>query len=385
MATEALITPALLRWARERDQLSPEDAARRVKVDPTRLLSWESGDTRPSMHQAQSLARALKVPFGCLYLSQPPEEKLALPDLRTIANAARRRPSAELRDMINHALVKQEWYREYQVGEDAPRLSLIGRFSAQSDYKTIAQDVSDTVGIDAELRSSVANADEYLRVLIAKTEVVGVLVLCNGVVENNTHRKLDVKEFRGFAISDEIAPLIFINSDDAKAAQIFTLFHELAHLWIGESGIDSPDFHSAAAVSGSERLCNAVAGEVLVPAAELRAAWDTSKAPEANIMEATKRFKISKRVVLQRAYDIELVTAAVYRQLYSGLTERSHVEKSSSSGGNFYATVYTRNSRTLTNALLTALAEGRVLYTDAARVLDMRVGTLNKVLGRHFG
>src|SRR5207302_1318952 len=140
------------------------------------------------------------------------------------------------------------------------------------------------------LRRKVTDQDGYLRELVGKVEEVGVLVLRSGVVENNTHRKLDVTEFRGFAINDDIAPLVFINGSDARSAQIFTLLHELAHLWIGESAISESVYRSPMPANASERLCNQIAAEVLVPAKELRMIWDNSAHTSAAIDDVARRF-----------------------------------------------------------------------------------------------
>lgn len=157
--------------------MSPEAAARRVKVDREKLLAWESGDARPTFRQAQNLAKALKVPFGALYLPSPPEERLPLPDLRTVGNATRHRPSTEMRDLTNSVLAKQEWYREHQLSETVPRLTFIGRFTVQTDFNVIAADICSTVGIDANLRRNAKGPDEYLRALVTNTESVGILAL----------------------------------------------------------------------------------------------------------------------------------------------------------------------------------------------------------------
>lgn len=387
MTTEAFITPSVLRWARERDGLSTEDAAERLNVKPERLEAWESGTARPTFRQAQAIAQHLSVPFGYLFLSDPPDETLPLPDLRTVADVPAGRASPELEDLLNDALVKQEWYREQQVDDGARPIAFVGRYSLRDDPDTIATDIRNTIHIEQVTRQRAHTRDEYLRLLVEHTEGAGVLVLRSGVVGNNTHRKLRVEEFRGFVISDELAPLIFINGQDARAAQVFTLAHELAHLWVGQSGISNepPAELAEGDANAIERLCNRVASEVLLPSAEFLEAWDRAEGLDRAIDGLATRFKVSSAVVLRRAHELALVTWDEYWFHYNQLIKRRQPQRAGGEGGNFYLTLFARNSRTLTTSLVTALAEGRVLHRDAARLLNVKVATLDTILDHVLG
>ena len=384
MATEAFITPEIVRWARERDQLSTEKAAQRLNVKPERLDAWERGTARPTFRQAQTLAQRLNIPFGYLFLSSPPEERLPLPDLRTIGDQPTRQPSPELRDVVDDALEKQNWYREYQEGEGAEPLSFIGRCTLSDLPDTIAHDIRDTLGIDTGLREKSSTWEEFLRRLIAQTELARVLVLRSGIVGSNTHRSLEVEEFRGFAISDDLAPLVFINSRDAKGAQIFTLAHELAHLWIGASGISNPDYHVPASQQNNavERLSNRTAAEILLPKDEFLASWISSRSAHDNLRALSSRFKVSNMVVLRQALDHHLLTPSHYWELYKELVDSGRRNTKESESGNFYNSFYARNSRTLAAAVIGAVAADRMSYLDASRLLNVRAATLDRVKER---
>lgn len=381
MATEAFITPEILRWARERDQLSTEKAAQRANVKPDRLQAWEKGTARPTFRQAQTLAQRLNIPFGYLFLSSPPEEKVLLPDLRTVGGQPASQPSAELRDTLSDALEKQSWYREYRENEGAEPLEFVGHYSSADAPEKIAASLRGVLGIDAELRERTASWEEFLRTLIARAEHAGILVLRSGIVGSNTHRPLRVEEFRGFAIADDLAPLIFINSRDAKGAQIFTLAHELAHLWVGASGISNPDYQAPASQQSNEveRLCNRTAAEVLLPKDQFRAFWVESRHTPDNLRALSSQFKVSKMVVLRQALDLGFLTRPKYWELYNQLVGTDRQNTNEGEDGNFYNSFYARNSRSLTAAVIESLATDRITYMDAARLLNVRVATLDRI------
>ncbi len=236
------------------------DAASAAGVKPEQLQLWEEGETQPTFRQAQLIAQALHTPFGFFFLSEAPSEDPLLPDLRTVGGAPAGRPSVDLIETVRHAVQRQAWFVEYLQEQGAAPLPFVGRFTTAADPVQVAQDIREVLGVDVE--HGQRKWDVYYRELIEAAERMGVLVMRSGIVGNNTHRKLDVGEFRGFAISHPLAPVVFINSSDAPSARLFTLLHELAHIWLGSSGI------SNAAPGNTRReeiACNAVAGEFLAP------------------------------------------------------------------------------------------------------------------------
>ena len=385
---EALVTPQVIEWARQRYHLAIDTAAEKLKIKPDKLEAWEKGDERPTFRQAQRLAQKLRIPFGYLFLSAPPEEKLPLPDLRIVAGTQPHPPSPNFSDLLNDVLRKQQWYREYQESEGAQPVPFIGRFTLSSSPETIAADIRDTLGINDRMRQESENWEQFLRDFIQKAEGAGILVLRSGIVGNNTYRKLNVEEFRGFAISDDLAPVVFINGQDAKAAQIFTLAHELAHLWIGESGISNPDYRKLSSQQQHliDRFCDQVAAETLLPKQDFLSHWQDNKTLEDNLQALAARYRVSEFVVLRRAYESEKITADDYHTQYQELLADHRRRKSKEGGGNFYLNLLARNSNTLTITLLVATAEGRVSQRDAARLLNVKVKTLpniqNELLSR---
>jgi Zn-dependent peptidase ImmA (M78 family)/DNA-binding XRE family transcriptional regulator len=384
--TKALITPEIVEWARERQNLTIDEVARKVQVKAQRVEAWETGEASPTFRQAQRLAERLYVPFGYLFLSSPPTLNLPLPDLRTVSGEPRESPSPDFLDLISDVIAKQEWCREYLESEDAQPIPFIGTFSRDDDADDIARDIRSYLSINARMRLTARNWEEFLRDFIRRAEDVGVLVMRSGIVGSNTHRHLSVEEFRGFAISDDIAPLVFINGQDAKNAQIFTLAHELAHLWIGESGVSNPNYQeqSFRQINDIERLCNRVAAEVLLPKVDFQLRWQDGLPTERNIQEIARRYRVSRITVLRQAFDQGKIDSETYWEFFQSEIGR-YKKGRADGGGDFYNNLTARNSATLTLALIGATLERRVSHRDAANLLNIRVGTLDSVVDKFFG
>ena len=209
MPSEAFITPRMLAWARLRSGLSTEQLAGKMKIKPARLSAWEDvhREDRPTFKQARRLAKVLHVPFGYLFLTDPPDEDLPLRDLRTRQDSASLSPSPNFLEVAYDALRKQEWYRGYLLEQDASEIPFIGRFDESEDVNVVAEDIRQTLGIDDDLRSGAKGNDDYFRRLVRGCESVGIVVLRNSVVGNDTHRSLNPDEFQGFAEADTLAQL----------------------------------------------------------------------------------------------------------------------------------------------------------------------------------
>lgn len=377
---KAFVQPNMVSWARNRSDLSVEDLAGKLHVKGDRVTAWEEGEDAPTLRQAKNLAKALHVPFGWLYLENPPREKLALPDLRTVRNTEQEGFSPDFRDQLNEVLYKQQQYVELILEDGAEPLPFVGMFSPKDDPRVIAAEIRNALGIDHEMRRNAANWESFLREFILRAEDLGILVMSSGVVGNNTHRPLSVQEFRGFAVSDVYAPLVFINGKDAKAAQIFTLAHELAHLWIGESGVSNQAMDATGVrTKRVETLCNKIAAELLVPRAEMADLWQRKRETGENIHALCRYFRVSALVALYRALDLGYLERTEFDQLYK--LELAHCQraKSSSGGPPPRLTIPARNSHLLTETILAATYEGRVLFRDACRILGAKTGTLEKL------
>lgn len=382
--TQAYITPTVLRWARERARASTDRLAKRLNTNPDKVASWEAGHKHPSFKQAEKIAEVLSIPFGYLFLPGPPKEELPLPDFRRVADTPAEPPSVDVIAVLNDVLFKQQRYREMLIEQGRSALPFVKSFSISTPYRLVAADIREKLAIGF-VRDNCSSRDGFLRGLIGRAELIGILVMRSGIAVGNTRRPLAVDEFRGFAVCDPYAPVIFLNSRDSLAAQVFTFAHEVAHIWIGESGISNP---SLANVEPSEfpqieRVCNAIAAEVLIPTEDLSAAWNDAIDTLQNTEALAKKFRVSRAVALRRAYDLGRVPRKDYVGLYrilSGGAVKADTKKKS--GGDFYNNLIASNSQPLTEAVVFGAMEGRVLFRDAAYMLNISPTLIPKIAER---
>lgn len=253
------VQPALLKWARERSGRSVRDLQRRFP----KLDSWEQGEVEPTLKQLEAFARTTYTPIGFMFLTEPPVEELPVTDFRTMSGVSVSRPSADLLDTLYLCQQRQEWYRDEARSAGEAPLQFVGSMDETAEPVSAATSIRQTLRFDLDQRRQSLTWTDALRRLIDEADTVGILVMVSGIVGSNTHRPLDPEEFRGFALSDPLAPLIFINGADTKAGQIFTLAHEIAHLWLGQSGVSNAD-PEATQRHSVERWCSQVAIEFLV-------------------------------------------------------------------------------------------------------------------------
>lgn len=345
--------------------------------------AWARGETQPTLKQLEAFAKATHAPIGYLFLPEPPVEALPIPDFRTMGGAQIRRPSPDLLEMIYICQQRQEWYRDYarSIGENA--VGFVGSVGLDDDIMTTARRISDTIGFDLEERRQMRTWEEALRRFIGKVDETGVLVMCSGIVLNNNHRRLDPNEFRGFAMADEYAPLVFINGADTKAGQMFTLAHELAHIWLGQSSVDDAQ-PSQIVDERTERWCNRVAAELLVPLAIIRKEFQPEANLQAEIERLARRFKVSSLVVLRRIYDIGSLSYVEMQAAYQDELERI-LAIARRAGGDFYVNQGARLSKRFARALIASTLEGKTLHRDAFRMLGLARQATFQELGRSLG
>ncbi len=369
--SEALVTPRLLTWARERAGLPVDVMAKRAGTTVAKAGAWEAGDARPTFKQASRWANVTHVPFGYLFLTEPPREELPIPDLRTVQRASSPGESADFLDALRDVQFKMDWYRVYREELGASALPFVGRFRDSPTVDAVAKDMRRVLGGAESERAR--SFDEFLTKLVKRAEAAGIWVMRSGVVGTNSSRPLSVELFRGFAISDPIVPLVFLNVRDARAAQIFTLAHELAHIWIGESGISDAFSTPMTGRAGVESLCNSIAAEFLVPREEFRREWDADVGLLENAARLSTRFRVSRIVIAIRARVLNMVAETDFQEFLASERARWRQEREDSpGGGDYYRTARSRNGDGFVRAVLGAAASGGLLLREAGRLLDMK-------------
>ena len=368
MSTRVPVNPDLLHWALERAGIGADALTKKFP----KLNNWLGGELAPTLKQLEAFANTTHTAIGLLFLPQPPEEPLPIPDFRTLPEARLSRPSADLLDVIYLCQQRQAWYRDYQRLHGVEAVTFFRSVSVADKVPGVAAGIAQTIGFDLAERQRSPTWFDALRRLISQVEQAGILVMVSGVVGSNTHRPLNVEEFRGFALADPLAPLIFINGKDSKAAQMFTLAHELAHLWLGESGVSDtqaatqPDEHI-------ERWCNAVAAELLVPLEQLRLVYDPENELYEEMQRLASRFKVSTLVIVRRLFDLGVFDQEMLWTTYRAELERVKALSSrKSSGGDFYNTLSARTGKRFVKALVASTLEGQTQFTDAFRMLGIR-------------
>lgn len=375
---DAHVNPVMLRWALSRSPVSRSHLAKSLKKAESTIEQWLTGEAAPTFRQAQKLAKQLRIPFGYLFLEEPPDEDVALPDFRR--HPASTDLSLDLRDVISDVLRKQDWYRDHRAERDEEPIGFVSRFTINSDVSVVAEDIRATLQFETHVRPE-SQADSFLRAFVTQVEAAGVLVMRNGIVRQATNRALRVEEFRGFSIADPMVPVIFVNNADSNAAQAFTLAHELAHIWIGQGGISDADVTISDEGPGDiEAFCNEVAGELLLPWAALSERWrQRGTAFEDWASQIAREFHVSTVMVARQLWQHQAIGREQFFDFYDREKQNWTSKQAAGSGGNYYLTAPIRNSRRLTQTVLESVEASETSIREASRLLGVKPANLPKL------
>ena len=379
--SKVLINEAVLNWAVERSGKSFDALEDRFP----RIREWASGEAQPTLRQLRDLSKATWTPLGFLFLDAPPEMPLPVKHFRTIDDGTPTSPSVDLLETVQAMQTRQGWMREFLLEEGQDALAFVGAGLGGVDAIELGRLMRVTLGLREGWAADQSTWTEALRMLKDSMESVGILVVINGIVGNNTRRKLNVDEFRGFVLADEYAPLVFVNGADGKAAQIFTLAHELAHLFLGSSAaFDLRDMQPAA--DSTEQACNQGAAEFLVPSGQLLRAWTELNRSAEPFHAGARQFKVSEIVVARRALELDLISKDDFLMFYQDYAGRDRQPASKRpTGGDFWANQNFRIGKRFGVAVVRAAREGRLLYSEAYRLTGLFGRTFEKFATRLEG
>lgn len=365
------IRPDMLRWAFQRAGYVEEKA---VEAFPL-LADWLSDKKKPTVNQLQNFARKFHVPLGYLFLNRIPEERIPFPMFRGDAGTTEHF-DLDVYDTVTAISSRQSWLEDYLVENAIETCQLVATVSIQTPIGVAVSRLRQVLKLEPTWAFSLVTSDAAVNTLTQRLEDVGIFIAYNGVVGNNTHRKLKVSECRGFALVNDKAPYIFVNSDDSKNAQLFTLIHETAHIMLGVSAGHAGDENGNQDVH--ERYCDMMAAEFLVPAEVLRAIWN------GDIKKMALRFKVSEIVVARRAHDIGLLNDDAYRNFWMEYSHRPIKEKKRSGGGDFFLSSVKRVGKLFAIHVRNAVNSRQLSYTEAYRLTGLHGSTYQHFMANNI-
>lgn len=384
MNERAYITPKVLKWARESARISRESIASKISVKEEKIKEWEEGKSFPTMNQAKNLAKKYRRPFAILFLPDIPKDFYPLQDFRKKGSTPLSTSSLFI---IREIQQKQSWVRDLYVESDESKLPFVGKFSIKDKPENVARDILETLNIQPGKYITRNPLKEW----IEAAETQGIFVSRTSFIHSRL--KIDPNELQGFAIADEYAPFVFINSKDWNSSQLFTLVHELAHIWIVESGISNQIEQVAQNRSKYhpvELFCNEVAANVLMPASEMRNFNNKILENPSKVFNSYKRLGVSTLALLFRLKKLNLISSKKYFSLKKTATyefetflkkqvEASEKKKEDKGGPNYFLLQMNRNGRLFTQTVLDTFKNGIVEPALASSLLNVKINKFQKL------
>ncbi|MDI6619350.1 MAG: ImmA/IrrE family metallo-endopeptidase [Clostridiales bacterium] len=376
------IAPEVMNWVMQRVEVE------KISMPLfNNIQQWKTGNKKPTFNQVEKLSKATNIPLGYFFLKNPPKEDLPILKCRTIDSLKSQNPSRNLIDTVHSMENIQEWMRNYLIASDSTKLDFIGSQKCNKSAHKIAATMHEYLGLAVDWFTHEQNVWESFKEIRTRAQSLGVIVMMNGIVENNTRRKLEIDEFRAFTLIDDYVPLIFINSNDSKNGKLFSLVHEMAHIWLGINNFFNDRYSMASNVSDTETLCNAIAGEFLVPQSLFTQKWKEQSEKnniEKKISSLAYYFKCGMTVIARKA----LINTYIGKEEYNKLVqeavihfnENKNKSKNNETGGNYYNAMITKIDNRFLNALANSVQEGKTLYSDAFRLTNTNRNTFKALV-----
>lgn len=356
------------------------------------LEKWQKGNS-PTFNQIEKVSKSTGIPLGYFFLQTPPVENITLVNYRTIDSEQLSNPSRNLIDTLHDMDLVQEWVREYQIANGNLPCEFVGLFKNETECTALAENIRSLLNIKIDWYNQTKTVEESFNFLRAAISNLGVVVMMNGVVGNNTHRPLDIEEFRAFAVVDEYAPLIFINANDSINGRLFSLVHEFVHICKGVNSLYNDVVYVEHTVQPIEVLCNAVAAEILVPHNVFISEWNNTVINQDNLIydieQIAKKFKCGTMVIARRAYDNGFIDYSTYQQIckaaINSYNRNRKKKKEEGGGGDYYKTLASRLDRRFLDMVVGSVRSGTMQYTDAFRLTNTSRATFDILIQKISG
>ncbi len=383
MTVSVEISPDVLNWIVKHIRIQSVSEKTMNNIN-----SWFNGGKKPTFNQIEDVSKATGIPFGYFFLKTPPNEDISFVEYRTVDSIELQNPSRDLIDTMHDMELIQDWTKDHIKATGELSVQFVGKYNNISDYTVLADRIRQLLSLTVDWCKSFHNAEEEFNSLKNIISNLGVLVMANGIVANNTHRALDINEFRAFTIVDEYAPLIFINRNDSTNGRVFSLLHEFAHICLGVNSLFNDRKSTANNINEIEVMCNAVAAEILLPQNLFLEAWkreDKQASREEIVKNIAKEFNCGATVVARKAMDNKLISRNQYNNIadaaiknYNDIKAKS--KETGESGGNYYATTLTRIDKRFLKMLINSVNEGKTQYSEAYRLTNTNRRTFSALI-----
>ena len=344
------------------------------------LVAWQKGEKTPTYNKVLEISRATGIPLGYFFLNKPPQEDVSLVNYRTVKSIDLKQPSRALKTTILDMELVQDWLSNQLIKDCYDKNDYVKSLNKNTDIITLSQTVRKKLNIDIEWFKSSRNAEDSFKFLRQAISDSGVVVMANGIVRNNTSKNLSIDEFRAFALIDDYAPLIFINTNDSVNGKLFSLLHEYVHIGLGKNSLYNDRCSCHNEISKTEQICNAVAAEILVPQEIFNNQWsllNTDGDIEKNINKIARYFKCGVVVVARKALENHYISKEQYSLIANNAVQ--NYKKRKTNGGDFYRSLNSKIDTNFLNYLVSSVEKGNTLYTEAFRLTNTNSKTFNNL------
>lgn len=377
------VQPEVIMWALRQTQ---EEKLGNKLLD--NISKWLDGTKTPTFKQIEALSKKTNIPLGYFFLQSPPVEQIDLLEYRTVDSIQLDNPSRNLIDTIHEMECIQDWMKTYRQDLGFGKLPVVGCMKGITDINFIVNKIREDLELKDTWYEKMRDARDAFNYIRKQLEVCGVIVIMNGIVGKNSHRPLDADEFRAFVMTDDWAPLIFINATDSYNARLFSILHEVVHIWLGKDDLFNDRQDHLTNISDTEKICNAVTGELLVSKHIFLKKWTLYDMDIfEKIAELANHFRCGEIVIARRALDCKKIEQNIYNQVVQTAIEnyRQIRKNKQARGGNYYITMGSRLDGCLIKALCESIHIGRTTYTEAYRLTNTNRKTFSEVAQRFGG